>query len=87
MKFINVAEAKAKFSEVLRKSKGEDVVVTSRGKPTALIQGLKEEDLEDFLISHSRKIRELMEKAWQAYKKGEIIQLEELIEREAGKEV
>ena len=73
MKFINVAEAKAKFSEVLRNSKNEDIIITSRGKPKALLQNLEEEDFEDFIIAHSQKVRKSIEKAWEAYKKGEVL--------------
>ena len=79
MKFVSVAEAKAKFSEILRKSKNEDIVITSRGKPKALIQNLEGEDFEDFIITHSKKIRESIEKAWEAYKKGDVVELDEMI--------
>ena len=78
MKFVNVAEAKAKFSEILKKSEKEDVIITNRGKPTAIIQGLREEDLEDFIITHSKKIRKQMDEAWEAYEKGDIITLKEV---------
>ncbi len=81
MKFVSVAEAKAKFSEILRESKNENSVITSRGKPKALIQNLEGEDFEDFLISHSKRIRELIEKAWEECKRGEVIPLEELMRR------
>ncbi len=81
MKFVSVAEAKAKFSEILRESKKEDIIITSRGKPKALIQSLEGEDFEDFLISHSRKIRESIEKAWEECKRGEVIPLEEFMRR------
>ena len=78
MKFVNVAEAKAKFSEILKKSEKEDVIITNRGKPTAVIQGLREEDLEDFIITHSKKIKKRMDEAWEAYKKGDIVNAKEM---------
>ena len=78
MKFVNVAEAKTKFSEILKKSEREDIIITNRGKPTAIIQGLKEEDLEDFIIAHSKKIKKRMDEAWEAYKKGDTVNLSEM---------
>ena len=78
MKFVGVAEAKTKFSELLRKSKDEEIIVTSRGKPKVLIQNIEEEDFEDFIITHSKKIEKRIENAWEAYKKGEVIELEEV---------
>jgi len=72
MKFIPVREAKAKLSEILRNAKKEDIIITRWGKPEVLLQKFEEEDLEDYIISHSRKIRESIEESWEAYKRGEI---------------
>lgn len=80
MKFIPVREAKAKLSEILRDTKKEDIIITCWGKPKALLQKLGEEDLEDYIISHSRKIRESIEESWEAYKRGETTSLGEITE-------
>ena len=80
MKFISVREAKAKLSKILRDTTKEDIIITSWGKPKALLQKLGEEDLEDYIISHSRKIRDSIEKSWEAYKRGEITSLDKIIE-------
>lgn len=79
MKFIPVREAKAKLSKILRDTKKEDIIITCWGKPKALLQKLEEEGLEDYIISHSRKIRESIEESWQAYKKEEIISLDKIV--------
>ena len=79
MKFIPVREVKAKLSEILRDTKKDDVIITCWGKPKALLQKLEEEDLEDYIISHSRKIRKSIEESWEAYKRGESISLGEII--------
>lgn len=79
MKFIPIREAKAKLSKILKDAKKEDFIITSWGKPKALLQNLEQEDLEDYIISHSKKIRESIEESWQAYKKGEITSLDEAI--------
>jgi len=87
MKFVSVAEAKAKFSEILRNSKNEDIIITSRGKPKALLQSLGEEDFEDFIIARSKKIRKKIEEAWEAYKRGKVIELEEVKKIAEGRKV
>lgn len=78
MKFIPIREAKAKFSEILRDAKKEDIIITSWGKPKALLQNLEEEDFEDYIISHSKKIRDSIEKSWEAYKRGELTSLDKI---------
>jgi len=79
MKFIPLREAKAKLSEVIRDTEKQDIIITCWGKPKALVQKLGEEDIEDYVISHSKKIRESIAEAWEAYKRGEIISLDEII--------
>jgi prevent-host-death family protein len=46
MKFINVRELKSRTSEMLRIAAGERIVVTSRGKPVAFIQGVADSEFE-----------------------------------------
>ncbi len=50
MKFANVRELKNKTSEILRKAEKEDVVITSNGKPRAIITAMTEEDFEDYFL-------------------------------------
>jgi prevent-host-death family protein len=51
MKFITVRELRAKAAEVWRELAGEkDVVVTSNGKPVALLSAASEETLEESLL-------------------------------------
>ena len=56
MRVANTVELKNKTNELLRQvMKGEAVIVTYRGKPAASITPLSEDDLEDFVLQHSRK--------------------------------
>ena len=51
MKFATVRNLKNQTSEMLRlAAKGTDVLITSHGKPVAMLHGLGEEDVEDFGI-------------------------------------
>lgn len=47
MRFANVRELKNKTSEILRLAARETVVITSRGKPRAIIKGVTESTFED----------------------------------------
>ena len=46
MRFINVRELKSKTSEILRAAAGEDIIVTSHGKPVAVVAGIDGRDFE-----------------------------------------
>lgn len=73
MKFANVRELKNKTSEILRKAEKDDVVITSQGKPRAIITGVTEDDFEDYLLAHSEKLLSTLEVARAEYlKKGGI---------------
>lgn len=69
MKFANVRELKNKTSEILRYAEKEDIVVTSKGKPRAIIKGISEEDFEDYLLENNPKFLDALEKAREEYMK------------------
>jgi prevent-host-death family protein len=69
MKFANVRELKNKTSEILKMAETEEVVVTSRGKPTAIIIGITEETFEDHLLETNEKFLAELEKARSEYLK------------------
>ena len=61
MKVANTVDLKNKTNKLLRQvMRGEAVIVTYRGKPAASITPLSEEDLEDFVLEHSPKIRKMV---------------------------
>ena len=64
MKVANTVELKNRTNELLRHvMKGEAVIITYRGKPAASLVSLNEEDLEDFILEHSPKIKKMIEQA------------------------
>lgn len=67
MKFANVRELKSKTSEILRKAEKEQVVITSRGKPCAIITAVTEDDFEDYLLEHSPVLQRALEAARREY--------------------
>lgn len=61
MKFFDVAEIKAKFSECVELSKSEPVVVLSHGKPVAVLTGMTDLDLEDIALAGDEKFWKMIE--------------------------
>lgn len=50
MKMINSRELNIHTARVLRSARKDDLIVTLKGKPIALIQGLSEDELEDYVL-------------------------------------
>lgn len=64
MKFASVRDLKNRTSEMLRiASGGRDVLITVHGKPVAVLHGLREEDLEDYVLSRHPGLRGSIKKA------------------------
>lgn len=67
VQFVNLRELKIQASDVIRRSRRGDVVVTVRGKPKAVIHAVEEEDLEAYLMEHSpaflRKVEQAVREA------------------------
>lgn len=67
MKFANVRELKNKTSEILRKAEKEAVIITSNGKPRAIVTAISEEDFEDYLLETSSGLRDMLAEAMVEY--------------------
>lgn len=86
MKVANTVELKNRTNALLRQvMKGEPVIVTVRGKPAASITALTEDDLEDFVLEHSPKIRRMIAEAEADRKSGRVIALEAYLGRQRGR--
>ena len=79
VQFVNIREMKNSLSEIIRRAKKGDVVVTSRGRPKAILHGVAEEDLEDYLLAHSKKFQKSLEASYREYKRKGGVSLETLI--------
>ncbi len=80
MKFANIKELQMDASGIIsRVEKGEDVIITKRGKPTAVIYPLTEDVIEDYMIQHSPTIRKKIEEGLKDVKEGRVIPIDELL--------
>lgn len=79
MVFATVRDLQNSTSRMLRTAAGgQDVLVTSHGKPIAVIHGLRAENLEDYVLTHSPAIRKKLEAAERELARGEAIPLSEI---------
>ena len=87
MRFVNVRELKNKTSYVLRRAgEGEDIVVTSRGKPCAVIHSLTENDIEDYILLNHPAFKKRIKESLEEYAAGETEDIDSLI-KEAEEEL
>ena len=78
MKFTNVRELKSKTSEMLRTvERGNTVLVTTHGRPTAMLVPVTEEDIEDALLAYSPRLRKKIEKELKDVRAGRAMLLSE----------
>jgi prevent-host-death family protein len=83
MKFATVRQLKNETSAMLRlAARGKDVLVTSRGRPVAVLHGLNEEEMEDYVLSRHPGLRASIEDAAREYKAGGGISLSEFVRRQ-----
>jgi len=86
MKFANIKELQKDASGIIALvEKGQDVVITKRGKPAAVIYPLTEDMIEDYMIQHSPTIRKKIEEGLKDARVGRVIPIEGLMKARKGK--
>lgn len=87
MRFTNVRELKAKTSEMLRTvEKGNTVLVTTHGRPTAMLVPVTEKDIEDALLAYSPVLRKKIQAGLKDIRAGRTIPLGDYVGRRAKRE-
>ena len=59
--------------------KGKPVIITFRGKPAASLSPLREEDIEDFVLESSPKVRKMIAEAEKDIQNGKFVSLDEYL--------
>lgn len=71
MRVASQSEVAADFAEYVKAARRGPVVVTSKGKPIAVLLGAEnEEDLERLLMGHSPKLQSILESARKRFRAG-----------------
>ena len=82
MKVTNTVGLKNKTNQILRDvMKGNPVIITYRGKPAASLTPLTEDDLEDFILENSPKVRRMITEAQKDIQQGKVTSLEQYLAR------
>ena len=80
MKFVNIRELQKGASAVVALAEhGEDVIITKRGKPAAVIYPLSEDQIEEYMIEHSPAIRKKIAEGLKDAREGRVTPIEELL--------
>jgi prevent-host-death family protein len=76
VKFANVRELKTKTSEMLRTvERGNTVLVTTHGRPTAMLVPVTEDDIEDALLAYSPTLRKKIQEGLKDIRAGRTMSL------------
>ncbi len=79
MKFANVRELKNKTSEILRNAEKEAIIITSKGKPRAIVTAISEDDFEDYLFEKSAALDDMLAEARAEYRAKGSVSLEDYL--------
>ncbi len=80
MRVANTVELKNKTNEILREvMKGKPVIITYRGKPAASLTPLTEDELEDFILENSPRIKKMIAEAEKDIQRGRIASLDKYL--------
>ena len=79
VQFVNVRELKNRVSAVIRRARKGDVVVTLRGKPTVVLHAIADNELEDYLLTHSPRFLKSVEASYRGYRRKGGMSLETLL--------
>jgi prevent-host-death family protein len=80
MRFANTVDLKNKTNQLLREvMKGDPIIITYRGKPAATLTPLAENDIEDFILENSPKIRKMIAEAEKDIQQGKLVYLDDYI--------
>ena len=85
MKIVPLNDVKNRFSHYLEQAKREDIIVTKNGRPEAVIHGITDEDLEDYLFETDPRFIARIEALREQYKREGGKPIEE-VRRELGLE-
>lgn len=82
MASVNVTELKNRATQILRRvERGDEYVVTKRGRPIAVLLPAALEELEDWVLAHHPEARRRQEEAAARISAGDHVALSELRRR------
>jgi len=67
MRFAGIKELKHKTMDILKQSRTSDIIITSHGKPMAVLHHITEEDLEDYVLENDPVFKSKVEESFAEY--------------------
>lgn len=82
VKFANIRDLQRDASALVSLAeKGEDVIITKRGKPAAVIYPLNEDQIEEYMIEHSPSIRKKISEGLKDAREGNVVSMSDMLKR------
>lgn len=78
---VPLSEIKNNFSEYIKRSKKDDLVITVHGRPVAVLIGFEiedEDDLLDYQLLNNEEFKRKIAKSREQFRRGEYLTIEEL---------
>jgi len=78
---VPLSEIKNHFSEYIKRSKKDDLVITVHGKPVAVLIGFEiedEDDLLDYQLLNNEEFKRKIAKSREQFRRGEYLTIEEV---------
>ena len=78
---VPLSEIKNHFSEYIKRSKKDDLVITVHGRPVAVLIGFEiedEDDLLDYQLLNNEEFKRKIAKSREQFRRGEYLTIEEL---------
>jgi len=69
MKVMTLDQAQKSLGRCLDQARKEDILITRNGKPAALIRGISQNDLEDYLLENDPRFMKIVEKRRREYRR------------------
>ena len=63
MKVVPMGQVRNRFASLLEESKAEPVFITRNGKIAAVLEGMSDDQVEDFLLERSPRFRRMLDRA------------------------
>lgn len=82
MKFVNMRELQKDASGLVNLvEKGQDVIITKRGKPAAVLYPLSEDEVEEYMIQFSPSIKKKIEEGLKDARAGRVTAISDLLKK------
>jgi len=81
MRFAGIKELKHQTMDLIKESEKGDIIITTYGKPTAILHHITEDDLADYLIENDPAFKQKIAEAYTEYQTAGGIAADDMMKR------